>query len=122
MISAVIVGPVAALPQNLNFGMLTSDQTVARTIRVESHDPSFKLSEPRTRIRAYKEGSSLAFAETLHVTAREVEGENAWDLELLLEGFGEGVGRSFLGYLVIETGHPDVPILEVTLSGLKRGN
>ena len=122
MISAMIVGPVAALPQNLNFGMVAGDQVVAKTVRIESHDPGFRLPEPKARVRPYKEGASIAFSDTLHITTRELEGENAWEVELLLDGLAPEVGRSFLGYLVIETGHPDKPKLEITLSGLKRGS
>ncbi|MEM7308716.1 MAG: DUF1573 domain-containing protein [Planctomycetota bacterium] len=122
MVNAMIVGPVAALPQNINFGMVSAGQTVAKTVTLESHDPGFSMPEPTVEVKAYREGASLAFADTLRITKRPSEEKNGWEIELLLEGLGEEVGRSFLGKLVIDTGHPDEPQLEVTLSGLKRGS
>ncbi len=120
-VNAMVVGPVSALPQNVNFGIMRSDQTVAKSFRVECHDPDFVLPEPKAEVKPIRDGASVAFAETLRLTTRRDEEANAWEVEVLLEGLGEEVARSFLGRLVVETGHPQEPTLEITLSGLKQG-
>jgi hypothetical protein len=121
-LSAIVVGHVAAAPQNLNFGMLAADETVARTVVVTCYDPDFALPEPKVEVKPVKPELPFPLAETLRVTTRKVADENAWEVELLLEGLSPAVGRSFMGRMVIETGHPEEPQLEVTLSGLKRGS
>jgi len=122
MLSAVIAGRVAVEPQNLNFGLVAADDTVARTVTLKSYDPGFELPEPTWEVKPYKEGASEAFAKTLHVTKRRAENGEDWELELLLDGLDPEVPRSFYGRFVIQTGHPSEPTLEVTLSGLRRGN
>jgi hypothetical protein len=122
ILSAVIAGLVTVEPQNLSFGMVAADETVARTLTVRSHDPAFELPEPTWEIKPHKEGASAALATTLHATARRAANGRDWELELLLDGLAADVPRSFLGRLVIATGHPRKPQLEVTLSGMRRGS
>jgi hypothetical protein len=121
LLSAVVVGHVSVTPQNLNFGILAADETSARTVRVRSHDPSFELPEPKVTVKPVKADLPFPLAETLHVTTRKVEDANEWEIELLLQGLSPDVGRAFQGRMLIETGHPEEPQLEVVLSGLKRG-
>ena len=122
MLSAVIAGLVSVEPQNLNFGLVGGEETVARTLTLASHDPAFELPEPTWELKPYKEGASEAFAKTLQVTVRRAANGSDWELELLLDGLSADVPRSFYGRLVIATGHPKEPRLEVTLSGLRRGS
>jgi hypothetical protein len=121
-LSAIVVGHVGVSPQNINFGMLAGDETAARTVVVTSYDPDFVLPEPKVTVKPVKADLPFPLADTLRITTRKVEDANAWEVELLLEGLSPEVGRSFMGRMTIETGHPEEPQLEVTLSGLKRGN
>ena len=121
MVHATVVGAVSVQPQNLNFGLVGGDQTVARTVRLTPHEAGFALPEPTWEVKPFKEGASTAFQDTLKVTARPApDQEGAWDLELLLDGLGPEVGNSFYGRLVIETGPPPgAASLQVTLSGIR---
>ena len=121
-ISVRVVGRVSAIPPNISFVIMRPDQTVAQTVRVTSHDPDFELPEPQVEIVPLREGANMAFVETSRITTRRVEGENAWDIEVLLDGLSGTVDRTFHGRLRIRTGHPEEPALEVTISGIKRGS
>jgi hypothetical protein len=121
LVAAVIVGRVAVQPQNLAFGMVAENETTARTVRLSSFDPGFVLPEPKVRVEPQKPGQPHPLASTVRTTTRRVEGSGDWEIELLLEGLGPEVARSFAGRLVIETGHPEEPLLEVPFSGLRRG-
>lgn len=120
MVHAVVLGKVSALPPQLSFGILRGSEVVAKTVTLTSHDPSFPLPEPRVELAPVREGAPLPLADTASLTVRPVEGENAWTIELLLDGLSPEVQRSFLARLVIQTGHPEEPRLEVNISGMKQ--
>lgn len=120
LVHASVLGPVSALPPTLSFGVLRGDEVVAKTVTVEGHDPDFTLPEPTVTVAPIREGAPCPLADTLGITIRPVEGENAWTVEVLLDGLSPEVERSFLARLIIETGHPEVPRLEVSLSGMKQ--
>jgi hypothetical protein len=114
-------GQVSLEPLAVRFGAVGADQIVARTIRLTCHDDDFEMPEPKVRLEDPRSGVAATISESARVTARRVEGKNAWDLELTLDGLPDTVERSFLARLVVETGHPAKPVLEATLGGFRRG-
>ena len=115
-----VVGPVSIEPPNLVLGMVSGAETVSRTVRVACHDPEFELPEPVVRLEPLRPGEDLALARTAVLSTRRVEGENAWDVQLLLEGLDPEVPRSVMARLVVETGHPGEPLLEAPITGFHR--
>lgn len=112
-----VVGLVSTDPGRLTFGVVQAGETVSRTVRVSSHDPGFHLPEPRARLEPLKPDEPFPLGRTARITTRAVPGEEAWDVQLLLDGLDPGVPRTFLARLVIDTGHPEVGRLEVPVTG-----
>jgi uncharacterized protein DUF1573 len=113
-----VLGPVALSTPNIEFGLVRPDETVARTVRLESFDPGFTLAEPRVRLEPLKGSGPLPLARTARVRSRPVPGSPAYDIEVLLAGLDPEVSGRFLAKLVVETGHPRLPRLEALVSGV----
>ncbi len=116
-----VVGPVSLSPPTLTLGLMRPDETVSRTVRVICHDPAFELPEPVVQLVPLRPGEDSPLQETASITTRRVEGLNAWDVELVLEGLDPKVPATFLARLVIETSHPAEPRLEAPITGFHLG-
>lgn len=114
-----IVGLVSVTPGRLTFGMIRPGETVARTLRLSSNDPDFELGEPELSLEPMRPGDAFPLGKTAQLSARPVEGENAWDVQLLFSELDPAVARTFLARLVIRTGHPDQPSLQVPVTGFR---
>jgi len=112
-----VLGPVALSSPSLDFGLVRADETVARSVRLESFDPAFTLSEPVARLEPLKPGEACPLLETAHLTVR-ARGA-AFDLELTLAGLAPALQGNFLARLVVETGHPRLPQLEALVRGVR---
>ena len=115
-----VLGPVSLSPSGIVFGLVDASETVVRTVRLECHDPSFRLAEPHVRLEPVKPGEAFPLERTATVRTRPIEGANAWEIEVLLAGLDEDVVGTFLARLVIETGHPELARLEAPVSGVRR--
>lgn len=124
--SARVLGVVSYNPQYLSMGLVRPGQTLSRTVRIESHDPDFTLN---SEINVHVEGISdpkggykpWDQAQHFTTTVRPVDGANAVDVELALDGLPEGMNGSFRGTMVIDLGHSTKPKLEVPITGVCRG-
>jgi hypothetical protein len=112
-----VLGPVALSTPTVSFGVVGGGETVARSVRVESHDPGFQLPEPRARLEALRPGDPCPLARTASIQVRPVPGRPDYDVELLLAGLDPAVGATFAGRLVVETGHPAAGRLEALVTG-----
>lgn len=124
--SARILGVISHNPQYLSMGLVRPGQVMSRTVRVESHDAEFNLSaEMPCRVTGIKDPKGgfreWEYAGNFSTTVRPVDGANAVDVELSLDGMPEGVNGSFRGTLVIEVGHSDKSTLEIPITGVCRG-
>jgi hypothetical protein len=117
-ITVQVVGPVSLSPPNLSFGVVDHEATVARTVRLLCHDQDFVLGEPELELLPVRSGEEFALARTATLSARPVEGENAWDVQLLLSGLDPGVQGTFLARVSVGTGHPGEPRLEAPVTGV----
>lgn len=120
-VSVKIVGKIGVDPPVLAFMGVAEGQTVARSLRLTSHDPGFRLDRPTLRLEPSKAGEPCPLAATAVLSARPVEGENAWDVQVLLQGLAKEVDYWFNARLVIGTGHPDEPEVKVNVSGRRTG-
>jgi len=112
-----VLGPVALSTPSLEFGLVRADETVARSLRLESFDPAFTLSAPVARLEPLRAEEPCPLLDTAHLTVR-ARGA-AFDLELALAGLSPAVQGNFLARLVVETGHPRLPRLEALVRGVR---
>jgi hypothetical protein len=112
-----VVGLVSVAPGRMTFGMIRPGETVSRTVRVSSNDSDFELGEPAVRLEPMRPGDDFPLGRTAELSVRPVEGENAWDVQLLLSELDPEVTRTFLARLVLDTGHPQEPSIQVPVTG-----
>lgn len=112
-----VVGQVSLEPASVSFGQLRPGEAVARTVRLQGHDPDHPLAEPGVAVLPARPERDGALGELARTQVSAVPGENAWDIQILLEDYDGRFEGTFLGRLVVETGHPDQPSIEATISG-----
>ena len=105
------------LPSRADYFDIGAEETVSRSLRISSNDPEFELGEPRVRLEPMRPGDEFPLGRTAKISARPVEGENAWDVQLLFSELDPAVMRTFLARLVLETGHPEQPSIQVPVTG-----
>ena len=119
-IMARVTGMVSYAPAFVSLGLIRPGQVISRSVRVTSHDPDFKLSEPKVTITG-RGGVEWEFAERFSTVIRPVAGEDAIDVEVRLDGMPETLNGSFSGELVIQVGHPEKPEIKLPITGVCRG-
>jgi hypothetical protein len=119
-VMAQVTGAISLNQQFISLGLIRPGQSLARTVRVTSHDASFKLTDPKISIQG-RDTVEWEFAKYFTPVVRPVPGENAVDIEVTLTGMPESLAGSFSGNLVIKTGHPERDEVKVLISGVCRG-
>lgn len=119
-VMAQVTGAISLNQQFISLGLIRPGQSLARTVRVSSHDPSFKITDPKVSIQG-RDTVEWEFAKFFTPTVRPVAGENAVDVEVTLTGMPDTLAGSFSGNLVIKTGHPERDEVKVLISGVCRG-
>jgi len=118
-ISYNIIGALAVQPLYLSMGLVRPGQPIVRSTRLTAYEADFDLSGVEARLEG-QDGQPLQWAESFKVAVKPVSGSNAVDIELRLDGLPEEADGAFRGMIVIETGHPDKPEVEVRFSGVCR--
>ena len=119
-IMARVTGMISYQPAFVSLGLIRPGQVVSRSVRITSHDPEFKLTEPKVVV-AGRGGIEWEFANRFSSVIRPVAGENSVDVELRLDGMPETLNGSFSGELVIQVGHPEKPEIKLPITGVCRG-
>ena len=119
-IMARITGMISYTPAFVSLGLIRPGQVVSRVIRITSHDPVFKLGEPKVLIQG-REGGEWDLANRFSTVIRPVAGENSIEVELRLDGMPETLNGSFSGTLDIQVGHPEKPEIKLPITGVCRG-
>jgi len=101
-------------------GLIRPGQVVSRVIRITSHDPAFKLGEPKVLVQG-REGGEWDLASHFSSVIKPVAGENSIEIELRLDGMPETLNGSFSGTLDIQVGHPEKPEIKLPITGVCRG-
>ncbi len=127
-LSAQVVGPFSFSPPYLSMGLVRPGQVQVRTVQVESHDDefSFATNVPVVRVVGLQNPGTDTFREWEYAdkftpTVRPVEGKNAVDIELRLEGMPDDATGSFRGTLLVELGHKDKKQIALVITGVCRG-
>ena len=118
-ISYNIIGALAVQPLYLSMGLIRPGQPLVRSTRLTAYEADFDLSGVEARLEG-QNGQPLQWADSFKVAVKPVSGSNAVDIELRLDGLPEEADGAFRGMIVIETGHPDKPEVEVRFSGVCR--
>jgi hypothetical protein len=84
-VMARITGMISYTPAFVSLGLIRPGQVVSRVIRLTSHDPAFKLGEPKVVIQG-REGGEWDLANRFSTIVRPVAGENSIEVELRLDG------------------------------------
>ena len=119
-IMARITGMISYTPAFVSLGLIRPGQVVSRVIRITSHDPAFKLGEPKVIVQG-REGGEWDLANRFSTVIRPVAGENSIEVELRLDGMPETLNGSFSGTLDIQVGHPEKPEIKLPITGVCRG-
>ena len=119
-IMARVTGMISYTPAFISLGLIRPGQVVSRSVRVTSHDPDFKLPEPKIVVSG-RGGAEWEFANRFSSVVRPVAGENSVDIELRLDGMPETLNGSFSGELTIQVGHPEKPEIKLPITGVCRG-
>jgi len=119
-IMARVTGAISFNPQFVSLGLIRPGQTMARTVRVTSHDSDFKMSAPEVSIEG-RDTKEWEFSKNFNAVVRPVANENAVDVEVTLNGLPDTLSGSFSGMLVVKLGHPDKPELKIPITGVCRG-
>ncbi|MED6333923.1 MAG: DUF1573 domain-containing protein [Planctomycetota bacterium] len=127
-ISAQIVGPFTYQPNYISMGLVRPGQVVTRVVTVECHDEEYDLTADGVGVSVVglpvPGGNGYQAwdrAESFSSSVRPVEGKNAVDVELRLEGLPDGSTGSFRGTMLVTLGHPDKPAIALTITGVCRG-
>ncbi len=110
------VSRVGLEPQQIDFGAVPQEEMVSRTVRLSGYD-DVPLPEPTAALVAARE-QDAPLAELAQITVQAVPDQNAWDVQILLPALDGRLRGTFLGRLVVETGHPEEPRIEASLHGL----
>lgn len=127
-LSAQVVGPFSYTPPYLSMGLVRPGQVQVRTVQVECHDPefSFETNPPKVSVVGLQNPGTETFrdweyADRFTPTLRPVEGKNAVDIELRLEGMPDDATGSFRGTLLVELDHPSKKQIALVITGVCRG-
>lgn len=132
-LSAQVVGPFSYNPPYLSMGLVRPGQVATRTVTVECHDESFSFAEtmPEIRVVGLQNPGTGAdgqmtyrdweYADRFTPTVRPVEGKNAIEVELRLEGMPDNATGSFRGTLLVDLGHADKKQIQLVITGVCRG-
>lgn len=128
-VSAEVVGPFTYTPAYLSMGLVRPGELRTRSVRIDGHDANFLLAEnlPSLRIVGLpipnEPGAYEAWdlAEFFVAEVKPVEGQNAIDVELRLEGLPEDKRGSFGGMLVVDLNHPTKKEIPLRITGVCRG-
>jgi hypothetical protein len=90
--------------------------TVARSLRLENHDPQFELTQVEAELVPLHVGQALPLLKTATVHVRTTGKER--EIELVLAGLDPAVQGNFFAKLAIDTGHPRLPKLEALVRGV----
>lgn len=131
-VSAQVVGPFSYNPPYISMGLVRPGQVASRTVTVECHDEGFSFADTVPEVRvvglanpgaaggevSYREWE---YADVFTPTVRPVEGKNAVEVELRLEGLPNDALGSFRGTLVVGLNHPDKKEIALVITGVCRG-
>lgn len=101
-------GIISREPQFLSFGLVHPGTSVVRSVKLDSQDPQFDLSNVSVTLEG-NDGKPLQWAEHFSTAIKPTLGKNAVEVELCLYGWPEGSDGSFSGVMVVKTGHPSKP-------------
>ncbi len=121
MLTARVRGLISYEPAYISFGLVKPGQVMSRTVKIQSFDPKFTLGIPELKIAGPNpQTPDFKYAGNFSTAARPTADGKAVEVELTLNGLPETADGAFQGKIVIKTGHPAKPEVEVMFSGVCR--
>jgi hypothetical protein len=121
MVTARVMGLISFEPQYLSFGLVRPGQVVARSLTLKSFDPNFSFGECKVKlIGPSDQKPDFQYGSSFSNTVKVAEDKKSAVVELTLNGLPETLDGSFQGRMVITTGHPQKPEVQVLFSGVCR--
>lgn len=121
-IQATVSGMIVANPNFVSLGLVAPGTPVERSVRIESLDPAFALSEDMPIEVVSFTGDEFQHADQFSFDVSPVAGQEgqAVDLTITLAGMPEDFQGSFGGSVRMKIGHPSKDLLEIRFSGVSR--
>lgn len=121
-VQATVSGMIVANPNFVSLGLVAPGTRVDRSVRIESLDPEFKLSETMPIEVVSFTGEEFPYAEFFSFVVEPIAGQEgkAVDLTISLSGMPEDFQGSFGGSVRLKIAHPNKDLLEVRFSGVSR--
>ena len=112
-----VTGAVALSAPTLEFGLVRADETVSRSVRLESFEPDFVPDAVHAYLQPAHPDEPFLLERTAQIHTRLVD--HACEIEVTLAGLDPGLTGSFLAFLEVETGHPALPRLQALVRGVR---
>ncbi len=121
MVTARVQGLISFEPQYLSFGLVRPGQIVGRSLTLKTFDPNFSFGDIKVRLSGPNDQKpEFPYASSFSHVVKPAPDNKSAVVELTLNGLPENVDGSFQGRLIIETGHPQKPELQLLFSGVCR--
>lgn len=121
MVTARVQGLISFEPQYLSFGLVRPGQIVGRSLTLKTFDPNFSFGDVKVRLSGPNDQKpEFPYTGSFSHVVKPAADNKSVVVELTLNGLPENVDGSFQGRLIIETGHPQKPELQLLFSGVCR--
>lgn len=121
MVTARVQGLISFEPQYLSFGLVRPGQIVGRSLTLKTFDPNFSFGDVKVRLSGPNDQKpEFPYTTSFSHVVKPAADNKSVVVELTLNGLPEDVDGSFQGRLIIETGHPQKPELQLLFSGVCR--
>jgi hypothetical protein len=121
MVTARVQGLISFEPQYLSYGLVRPGQIVGRSVTLKTFDPNFNFADVKVRLSGPNDQKpEFPHAASFSHVVKPAADNKSVVIELTLNGLPETVDGSFQGRLIIETGHPQKPELQMLFSGVCR--
>ncbi len=117
-VQAEVLALYQVSPKQMFFGPVAADTAASRSVQIYDHSETEIAESPAFRL-VDAAGATLTESDGYHVTVAPLANAPGWSVELLVDGLPAGRGV-FEGRIVLETGNPDRPEVEVSFKGVVR--
>jgi len=121
MVTARVQGLISFEPQYLSYGLVRPGQIVGRSLTLKTFDPNFSFGDVKVRLSGPNDQKpEFPYASSFTHVVKPAADNKSVVIELTLNGLPENVDGSFQGRLIVETGHPQKPEIQLLFSGVCR--
>lgn len=112
-----VLGDLEITPGVVSFGQMRAGQTLQRRVRLVATKPGIDLSKARAYIRGTL-GLEVPLADCMGVKTRPIEGEDALEVTVTINGVPAGFKGTIRCELAFDTGYEKKPMVRVPITGV----